>query len=42
MKIKKLVLILSLITSTFILPQSKGKLVIVGGVQTTGICTKIC
>ena len=40
MKTKTLVLIISLITSTFVLPQSKGKLVIVGGVQTTEIAQK--
>ncbi len=40
MKTKTLVLIISLITSAFILPQSKGKLVIVGGVQTREIAQK--
>ena len=40
MKTKTLVLIISLITSAFVLPQSKGKLVIVGGVQTREIAQK--
>ena len=40
MKTKTLVLIISLIASAFVLAQSKGKLVIVGGVQTREIAQK--